>query len=820
VTPAELARTLRELRRREARRRGGGELTYRELAARTGWSHGIVGEYLAGRILPPTDRFDILVKLLGASAAEQAALAAARDQAEEQRRPTPVTGGPVPRELPADVYGFIGRDGQLTELDGLLRASGGSPAVVVALLCGTAGVGKTALAVHWGHRVADRFPDGQLYLDLRGYDPARPLSPATALATLLRGLGVDGTELPQDVTGRAARYRTLVAGRRMLVILDNAHRADQVRPLLPGTPSCLVVVTSRDNLSGLVARDGARRVDLDVLSEADAVALLRTLVGPRVDAEPDAATALVRCCARLPLALRLAAELAGARPDTPLAALVDDLADQRRRLDLLDTGGDPRTAVRAVFSWSYRHLSPDAARAFALMGLHPGGTFDAHAVAALAGTSPAQARRLVTELAGAHLVEARRDRYAMHDLLRAYARDRAAADVSTVEAEEARTRLFDYLRDTAAATVDVLFPYEKQTPPTESPASTVDWLDAELPNLVEVAVHSPAHCVDLSRILFRYLETRGHYQTALAVHGKAVEASVRRADVLTNLGLTEERLGRSDAALEHLGRALELAVADGDRAAEARALGSLGAVHAGRGRYAESHEHLTRALAICRGTGDRHGEGALLGNLGLLHDRLGRFEEAVDYQRQAVQVLRQTGDRRLEGYALGNLGAVYGSLGRYAEALDHLHHALEHCRAVDDTAGVGYMLGDLGAVYRRACRYDEALEHLARALATSREIGNRSMETDTLNSLGETLHAMGERDAALDHHRAALAAAAQTDNRRQHARALDGIGQVLWAAGAVPEAAEHWRDALAIYTDLDLPQAAQVRARLTALEGS
>jgi tetratricopeptide (TPR) repeat protein len=672
--------------------------------------------------------------------------------------------------------------------------------------------------------VVDRFPDGQLYLDLRGYDPARPLSPATALATLLRGLGVDGTDLPQDVTGRAARYRTLLAGRRMLVVLDNAHTADQVRPLLPGTPSCLVVVTSRDDLSGLVARDGARRVALDVLPAPEALALLRTLVGERVDADPDAAAALADCCARLPLALRLAAELARTRPDTPLGTLVDDLADQRRRLDLLDTGGDPRAAMRAVFSWSYRYLSPDAARMFGYLGLHPGRDVDAYAVAALAGTSLNESRRLLAELARAHLVEPASGsgpgRYGMHDLLRAYARE------TVVDAQPARARLDDHVRHCAAVAMDVLYPYERHhrpavaasgtpVPPLDTPEAALAWLDTELSTVVDVAGRE-GYRVDMSRILFRYLETGGHYHAALVVHGGAGEA----AEVLVNLGLTEERLGRSEAALEHLGRALELAVADGDRAAEARALASLGAVHAGRGRYTRSHEHLSRALAICRETGDRHGEGALLGNLGLLHDRLGRYEEAVDYQRQAVEVLRQTGDRRLEGYALGNLGAVFGSLGRYAEALDHLHRALEHCRAANDRAGIGYMLGDLGAVYRRAGRLDEALEHLGQALATSREIGNRSMETDALNSLGETLHAMGERDAALSHHRAALAAAAQTDNRRQHARALDGIGQVLGAAGELPEAIAHWRDALAIYVDLDLPQAASVRDRLTSAEGS
>lgn len=321
-TVPELAQLLRQLRRREARLRDESELTYRELATRTGWSRGIIGEYLAGKILPPTDRFDVLVRLLGATAAEQGVLATVRDRVEEHRRGAASSGGGprVPRELPADVYAFTGRHEQLAQLD----------TSAVSVICGGAGVGKSALAMHWAHRVVDRFPDGQLHLDLRGTAPAgdghvATLPPATALAFLLRRLGVEAADVPATPAERAARYRTLLAGRRMLVLLDDASAVEQVSPLLPDTASCVAVVTSRGELAGLVARDGVRRVSLDGLPPAEAVALLATLIGPRVHAEPAAAAALARRCAGVPLGLREVAELAMARPGVSLADLVEDL---------------------------------------------------------------------------------------------------------------------------------------------------------------------------------------------------------------------------------------------------------------------------------------------------------------------------------------------------------------------------------------------------------------------------------------------------------------------------------------------------------------
>src|SRR5262245_58589338 len=319
-TLGELGEVLRRLRRRYARRNGIAEPTVRELARRSGYAYGVISEYFGGKALPPTDRFDVLIRLLGANPTEQRALATARDRVDEQRRARRSMFA-VPRELPPDTYGFTGRREQLAELDRMLESGERGPVALITAVAGTAGVGKTALAVHWAHRVEADFPDGCLYVDLRGYDAEQPVSPGDALTGFLRSLGVYGGDIPPTVAERAARYRTLLADRRMLVLLDNARNTEQIRPLLPGGPGCVALVTSRDALTGLIARHGAHRVNLDPLTPDEAVDLLGLLVGERATVEPDAASALADRCARLPLTLRIVAELAGARPTATLAEL-------------------------------------------------------------------------------------------------------------------------------------------------------------------------------------------------------------------------------------------------------------------------------------------------------------------------------------------------------------------------------------------------------------------------------------------------------------------------------------------------------------------
>jgi DNA-binding SARP family transcriptional activator len=422
----------------------------------------------------------------------------------------PHAAPPPPRELPADVSAFTGRVAELRRLDRLMNGrdarAGRAPTAVISV-SGTAGVGKTALAVHWAHQVADRFPDGQLHVNLRGYDPARPLTAADALAVFLHALGVPDQEIPVGEDRRAARYRSLLAGKRTLVVVDNARTAEQVRPLLPGAATCAMVVTSRDSLAGLVARDGAARLDLDLLPLDDAVSLLRELIGARADADPPAAAELARQCSRLPLALRVAAELAAARPDVPLVDLMAELADEQRRLDVLDADGDPRTAVSTVFSWSYQHLDPDLARAFRLTSLHPGPDFESGAVAALMATALDRVRRMLEALARAHLIHPTGPgRYGMHDLLRVYGRGLTEDEEGEERAREALARLTDHYVHAAASAMDGPYPVIAPAPAVTEPMVTKPaWLEEQRALLMAAAAEfaGPRHATRLDLTLLR-----------------------------------------------------------------------------------------------------------------------------------------------------------------------------------------------------------------------------------------------------------------------------------------------------------------------------
>ena len=431
-TRNDLLNELERWRARAARGTGRARVSLRELSAATGVPRSSLSNYLSGATLMPPDALDAVVLALGATPeqAKEWADAWERARAEPEREPQPQpprgSRGSGPQQLPTDTSVFTGRGQELSDLNRLLDSG-----ETLAVIAGTAGVGKTTLAIHWAHAVRHRFEDGQLYLNLRGYDPGDPMSPEVALEQVLRGLGVD--VVPSGLQARAAMYRTLLSDKRMLVVLDNARSADQVRPLLPGPSRCFTVVTSRDSLAGLVARDGAYRVALRRLSDAEATALLERLIGrDRVLNAPRDAADLVRLCAALPLALRVAAERVGRPSATALAQTLAELEDEDGRLDALGAGGDPLTDLRAVFSWSIRILPPTAARLFRLLGLALGrdiDDIDDHGAAELAEVTPAEARRLLTVLTEACLVEPTIDgRYRMHTLLRDYARELAFAD--------------------------------------------------------------------------------------------------------------------------------------------------------------------------------------------------------------------------------------------------------------------------------------------------------------------------------------------------------------------------------------------------------
>jgi tetratricopeptide (TPR) repeat protein len=823
---AELCAGLRQLQE-------GSGLTRAALARRLNYSRSQLYDILDGRIRRPPEWDRLVEPLVCACVGDDEAVIAhwrrrhevlvgvydeltRRRRRERPPRQRPASGAPAraapgqgvaarvaPAQLPADVPAFMGRAAELVALDRLLTAGtgtgAGSAAVAICAVSGTAGVGKTALAVHWAHRVRDAFSDGQLYVNLRGYDPDQPLPAAEALAGFLSALGLPGREIPLDLDDRAARYRTEINGRRMLVVLDNAATVEQVRPLLPGTPTCAVLVTSRDSLAGLVALHGAHRLDLDLLPLGDALALLRGLVGGRIDAEPEAAAALTAQCARLPLALRVAAELAIRYPDRLLAECVDELADQQRRLDLLDAGGDPRAAVRGVFSWTYRQLPADAARAFRLLGLHPGPDCDPYAAAALTGFPLRHAERLLGVLTRAHLTHPTRPgRYGMHDLLRAYANDLAHNQDDLGRRRTALTGLFDHYLSTAAAAMDTLHPAEAHrrpgippagspAPPVSDPATALAWLDTERENLVAVSAHTvghgwPEHAARLAATLFRYLDAGGHYPEALTIHAHARQATQCTAD----------------------------------RAAEANALINLAAVHYQQGRHAQAADHLRQALTLCRLVGDRCGEARALSNLGLVQARQGRYLQAANRHDRALALYRETGDRFGEARSLTNLGLVYARQGRYAQAIDQHTRALTLYRRIGDRYGEANALTGLGVVHGRQGRHAQAADHLRQAFAVCRLIGDRDGEAEVLNSIGESLHAIGDADQARSQHTAALTLAAQTGDRYEQARAHAGLARTFCAAGEPDQARHHWRQALIRYTDLGVPEADHVRGYLDA----
>ena len=749
----------------------------------------------------------------------------------------------IPQELPPAPRHFTGRTRELAALTGLLGRPQQQPqeTVVITAIGGTAGVGKTALAVHWAYQAAGRFPDGQLYVNLRGYDPDQPMPATDVLAGFLRSLGVPGQDIPPEAEQRAARYRSLLAGKQMLVVLDNAGTSDQVRPLLPGAPACAVVVTSRDALAGLVARDGAVRLDLDLLPVAEAVALLRALIGARVDAEPVAAAELAGQCCRLPLALRVAAELAASRPDVPLAGLAAELADLSTRLDLLKAGEDPHTQVRAVFSWSYRNLDAETARTFRLIGLHPGPDIEAYAAAALTGATVAAVRRMLDTLTRAHLVQpVAAARYGMHDLLRGYARELAA----TLDAEEhkraALTRLFDHYLHTAAVAMDTLFPAEREHRPRISHAVTPvrvladavsarEWLDSERPTLVAATGHAaangwPGHATRLAATVATYLYSGGHFAEVLAVFSHALDAARRAGDhvaeatALTEIGNIDLQQCRLPEAVARHQEALVLFRESGDRTGEAHALDHIGFAEMHQGRYEQATRHHQEAVAICRDIGDRFGEARALGHLGVALRMQGRYQEAASCYRQSLELSREIGDRHGEAWALARLGIVDLWLGRYQGAARYLEHALTLFRSMGHVGSEAECQVRLGDICVRLGRYEQAAWNFEQALAVFREIGDPDLETEALNGLGDVLYHTGDAGKARVHHARALHLASQADMPRAQARAHSGLARVCQADGDPVQARHHWREALTRYEAIGAPEASEIRDRL-ALAG-
>lgn len=672
--------------------------------------------------------------------------------------PRPLVGAtfnelPVPRQLPLAVRDFTGRAEHLAALDELLpndHACQGDPtgtdsagAVVITAIDGTAGVGKTALALHWAHRVRHRFPDGTLYVNLRGSGPGQPVTPAEVLDSFLRALGCPPRQIPIALEAQSALYRSLLTGRRVLIVLDNANSAQQVRPLLPGSTGCLVLITSRAGLTGLVVNEAAVRLTLDLLTPSEAMDLVRGSLGAdRVAAEPQAVTDLIRICARLPLALRIATARAASRPHLAIADIVAEMEVDRARLDALSPGGDDPTSVRAVFDWSYHRLDAGQARLFRRIGLHPGPEISLHAAAAAADLDLPDTRRLLDALIDAHLVEAvTRDRYRMHDLLYAYAADRAEHTDSSEDRDQARRTLLEWYAGHSLAAHRILYPaltnwhplstLDTNTQLSIAFAGTTDawtWLDTEQANLVAAAHHAAGHNLPKLAILISHTSSaalfrRGAWNALLDLAELGLVVARRSGDhrcecnALSILAGVHQRIGKWEEAFTGRQEALALARALGEPSLEAVALNDLGSGCLGQGRYAEAIDYLRPALPLSTGAQQGRLEGIIDTTLSAAHLGLGQYQDALSHAEHGRTLRRQAGDREGEAHALWLMARARQGMGAHPEAITLCEHAVEIGRdhvyppcIADVLRTLGTSLLEAGDIQSALMSWREALE--------------------------------------------------------------------------------------------------------------
>lgn len=865
----DLARALRQLRRRHARRHGYTELTYRELAARSGYAHGVIGDYFTGKILPSTDRLDVLVALLGATGEEQRAFATVRDRIDERRRqPAAVrttadsratsfsasrsqsAGGvgqqepaeaaaqdrvPVSersirgartngaaaatRTLPRDIASFTGRVAELRQLEGAEFPDG---VVGIHVIVGMAGIGKTALAVHAGHRLATRFPDGQIFLPLHGHTPGqRPVDPVDALASLLLTVGVSVSHIPPHLEPRIGMWRDYVAGKRLLLLLDDAVGHEQVRPLLPGSAGSLVLVTSRRNLTAL--EDGSA-ISLDTLTAGEASGLLVQLAS-RPDLSPDdpAVSDITRLCGHLPLAVAMLGRQLHHHPAWSVADLATDLARSRdHRLELMHA---ENASVAAAFDLSYQDLSADQQRLFRYLGLHSGNDIDAYAAAALTGTDLATSRRNLEALYDQHLLsEPAHGRYHLHDLIREHARALAATDPLS-ERDAATDRILDFYVHTASTAIRHVArrqPVASVKPPTAAPdlpdrETAVAWLSAERLNLHAAADQAascgrPGHAIAISGVIHGYLCSYGHWDQALALHRTALDAARQAGDrcaepsVLTDLGVVQRLTGATSSALSSFAAALDLCRDLGDRPGEADALNELGVTQYVTGDPA-SVASLSRAVDAYRALGDRSSEGAALNDLGIAQMESGDVRAAAVGFTQALELHRSLGDRLWEANALNNIGAVQRMTGDYLAAAASHGQALELYRNLGNQLGEANALNNMGIVQYLTGDYVSAAASHTKALELYRTLGNRFGEAMVLNSMGELELASATAARAAAYHEQALAVAAAIASPIEEARAQEGIGRCHLQDGRTDEGGRWLFQAFSIYQRTRSPHA-------------
>jgi tetratricopeptide (TPR) repeat protein/transcriptional regulator with XRE-family HTH domain len=736
-------------RDRLARRRKSLGLTQDDLAALLGVQRSTVVRWERGVTQPAPWLRPRLARALKVSPERTQELLAGAESA--RPRDAPET---VPRQLPAAVPDFTGREAELTALTRMLdkAETGGPGTVVISAIGGTAGVGKTALALYWAHQVAGQFPDGQLHANLRGFDPAgTPVAPADAIRGFLDALGVPPGGIPPNPDAQAGLYRTLLADKRMLILLDNARDEQQVRPLLPASPASLVLVTSRNQLTGLAAADGARTLTLDLLREVEAVQLLTARLGAgRARDEPEAVAEIATLCACLPLALAVAAARAAARPGFPLSALAAELRAAAGRLDALDAG-EPAASVQAVLSWSYHQLSPPSARMFRLLGLHPGPDITAPAAASLAAISEPEARRLLRDLTRACLItEHVPGRYGCHDLLRAYAAALTLDLDTQADRSAAVGRILDHYLHAAHDGRLRLMPRSSRyevvlTPPGPGTVlrrfadyrQAMAWFEAECDVLlaaVTLAGESgfERHAWQIAWATMPFLARRGRYQEWAATQRTALAAATRKNDILGQatasrlLAYSYNQLADYDQALACLTRSLALYQRLRDRHGEAICYQGLALVAESQERYEEALSHEEKALSLYQAIGDKANEANALNNVGWTYAILGDYRQARAYCRQAVTLLAEAGDRDRQALAWDSVGYAEHHLGNFSEAVACYERALAIRREWGDPRHEALILTHLGDTWRAAGDPGRARDAWQQALAILEDLKHPS----------------------------------------------------------------------------------------------
>jgi len=854
-------------------------LTQEELAAAARLSYRSVSDLERGiNLTPRKETMRLLADALHLAGAKREAFeAVARGRASHGDKPSPGAVGGLAiatRTLPRDITSFTGREPELRHLieaASQVAETGGT--VGIYAVGGMAGVGKTTFAVHAAHRLAGRFPDGQIFLPLHGHTPGqRPVDPAEALASLLQTAGVAAQQVPQGLEARTRLWRDYLSGKRILIVLDDAVGSDQVRPLLPGTAGSLVLITSRRRLAAL---EDARAVSLDTLLPADAIDLFVRLARPGLDPGDPAIADIARLCGYLPLAVGMLARQLHHHPGWTVTDLAADLAAARDRLELM-TAED--ASVTAAFGLSYQDLDGDLQHTFRRLGQHPGTDIDSWAVAALTGHDFAASRRHLEALYDQHLlIQPSHGRYRMHDLIREHARALAATDLGA-DRQAAAGRLLDYYaymsqsadrflaRWNAAGDSSMTVRRPGHVRQLQGWRDAADWMNAEIHNLyaaVEYASSNalPQVVIAISAAAHGFLRRYGEFEQAIIIHNIALLAARGASDHLaeararTDLGDIQRLAGNYPAAIDNLSRAIELYGSLGDHGGEANALNELAAAHYLSDNHQAAAAELNRALQLYRHLGDQLGEAHTLNHLGAMQQSMADYPAAEASQTRALKLYKELGYLLGEANATNELGLVQYHTGDYRAATATLTRGLELAHALGGRTGEVDALVTLGAVHVEVEDWAEAIAELSSALTRSKNLGYRVGEAASLHHLARAQHATGNHPTAsrnLAHaleisrdlgdlvgearilnaaggisgttdaeifHEQALGIATEMGARFEEARAREGIGQCHLEHGRPEQAAEYLSHALAIYRRIGSPRAHQVEATLREMAG-